>query len=307
MDRIDGTSARRSASWSDEDYEKPLPGAAEKTAANIANAPWLSDAGASTNGTRDPYPAAIFSNPAMYGPAVSLAKPPPAAAPKPEPLAAAPNALTGITLANLAAKAPTGTHTDSTRAFTCGAGYKLFPEVAKQPNGKDAVVYWTAYNRDTKRTEFLVGPDALRTFTSAPSDYATAAANGFTGGDEVTRESAKAVDAAMRDGFAAGAGQALHASRVAWTNPDWVVKTVTNTSATFVQSVAVADRLKVDMRAAAAERAVGEVGSTTYLEHVNNDLPLGKTEGTRTLNCAILARSRRTQPWVALRRRRYRA
>lgn len=54
------------------------------------------------------------------------------------------------------------------------------------------------------------------------------------GGDEVTRESVKAVDEAMRHGFAAGLGQALHASHVAWTNPDWVVKTVTNTSATFV-------------------------------------------------------------------------
>ena len=289
MDRIEGSSTARAATWNDDEYDKPLPGVAQKSAANIANAPWLSDAAPGTNGVPGAYPAAIFSNPAMYGPAVSLAKPPALAAPKPEPLAAAPNSLKGITLANVAAKLPTGTRTDSTRAFSCGAGYKLYPEVAKQPDGKDAIVYWTAFNRETKRTEFVVGPDALRTFTSAPRDYATAAANGFMGGDEVTRESVKAVDEAMRHGFAAGVGQALHASHVAWTNPDWIVKTVTNTSATFVQSVAVADRLKVDMRAVAAERAVGEVGSTSFLEHVNNDLPLGKTEGTRAMNCANCA------------------
>ena len=134
-----------------------------------------------TKGDPSAYPAAIFSNPAVVGPAVSLAKAPARAAPKPDPLSAAPNSLKGITLANVAAKLPTGTRTDSTRAFSCGAGYKLYPEVVKQPDGKDAIVYWTAFNRETKRTEFVVGPDALRTFTSAPRDYATAAANGFIG------------------------------------------------------------------------------------------------------------------------------
>ncbi len=268
MSGIDGVSGNRSSPWQ-EDYEKPLNGAAQKTAVNVANAPWLDDA--SRAPIRDaPYPAAIFSNPAMLGPAVSLAKPPPPAAPKPEPLAAAPNARQGVTLANLAENVPTGTRTDAARAFTCGAAYKLYPEVAKQADGKDGVVYWTAYNAETKRVEFLVGPDALKAFTSAPSDFANAAVNGFMGAhDAATHESVKAVDLAMRKGFAAGVGQALHASVVAWSDPDWVVKTTTNVTSAFVQSVTVTERLRVEARTVAAKAAAAEPSANGFIQHVN--------------------------------------
>ncbi len=96
-------------------------------------------------------------------------------------------------------------------------------------DGGDAVVYWTAFNTDTRRVEFLVGPDALKTFTSAPSNYAVAAANGFMGEqDAATIESAKVVDKGMREGFGAALRQLGHAWRVAGSDPKWVAKTVFN-------------------------------------------------------------------------------
>lgn len=228
MSGIDGVSGRKSSPWEDT-FEKPLPKEAEKTAANIANAPWLQDADGGRNSARAAYPTAIFSNPAMFGPAVSLAPPPPPPAAHPAPLAAAPNAMHGVTLANLAENVPSGTRSDPSRAFTCGAGYKLYPEVSKQPDGKDAVVYWNAFNKETKRVEFLVGPDSLKTFTSAPSEYATAAANALMGEqDGATRESMRVVDVAVRRGFGPAIDHLATASIEAWTDPKWVAKTTFN-------------------------------------------------------------------------------
>ncbi|MCW3013527.1 MAG: hypothetical protein JWO02_619, partial [Solirubrobacterales bacterium] len=82
MDGIDGASGRTSSPWED-DFDRPLPGAAQKDAVNVANAPWLTDATKSTPASLPArgapsltseirYPAAVFSNPAMFGPAVSL-------------------------------------------------------------------------------------------------------------------------------------------------------------------------------------------------------------------------------------------
>ena len=104
--------------------------------------------------------------------------------------------------------------------------------------------------------------------------------------DAATHESVKAVDLAMRKGFAAGVGQALHASVVAWSDPDWVVKTTTNVASAFVQSVTVAERLRVEARTVAAEAAVAEPSANGFIEHVNQDLPIGKTWGNRETNCA---------------------
>lgn len=126
MSDIDSVSRSKSPSWLDE-YDKPLPGAAQKTAQNLANSPWLATAPATKEETALAHPPAIFTNPAMLGAPVVLAPPPPAAPVKPAPLAAAPNARHGVTLANLAEDVPKGTRTDQTRAFTCGAGYKRRP------------------------------------------------------------------------------------------------------------------------------------------------------------------------------------
>lgn len=289
MSDVDGVSRSKSPSWLDE-YDKPSPGAAEKTAQNVANSPWLATAPATKEETALAHPPAIFTNPAMLGAPVVLAPPPPAAPVKPAALAAAPNARHGVTLANLAEDVPKGTRTDQTRAFTCGAGYKLYPEVARQLDGKDAILYWTAFNAETKRVEFLVGPDSLTAFTSAPKDFATAAANGFMGdGDEVTHESVKAVDVAMRKGVGPAVGQLWHASGVAWSNPDWAAKTVANVASAFVGSTDAANRMRLDQRAVAAERSIAQPDANHFIEHINKDLPLGKMPGTRDMNCANAA------------------
>ncbi len=61
MDRIEGSSTARAATWNDDEYDKPLPGAAQKTAANIANAPWLSDAAVGTKGVGECQSSCRFS------------------------------------------------------------------------------------------------------------------------------------------------------------------------------------------------------------------------------------------------------
>ena len=97
------------------------------------------------------------------------------------------------------------------------------------PDGKDAIVYWKAFNTEARRVDFLVGPDALSTFTSAPKDFATAAANAYIGEqDAATRESAKVVDLAVREGFGPAIGHLGAASKAAWSDPKWVAKTVFN-------------------------------------------------------------------------------
>lgn len=286
MGGIDGVSTRRPSS--SEEYEKPLPDAAGKAADNRANAPWLVD-GSRLAGQQTAYPAAIFENPAMYGPGVALAPPAPPAAARPEALAAAPNARHGITLANLADGLPTGTRTDAARAFTCGAGYKLYPEVARQPDGKDAIVYWTAFNAQAKRVEFVVGPDALKTFTSAPSDFAIAAANGFMGEqDAATRESAKVVDIGMRDGFGAALRQLGHAWRVAGSDPKWVAKTALNVASSFAPG-GPARGASSEVRAAVSEADEAARIAGGSIRKVNKDLPLGNTIGVRDRNCANCA------------------
>ena len=96
-------------------------------------------------------------------------------------------------------------------------------------DGKDAIVYWKAFNTEARRVDFLVGPDALSTFTSAPKDFATAAANAHIGEqDAATRESAKVVDLAVREGFGPAIGHLGAASKAAWSDPKWVAKTVFN-------------------------------------------------------------------------------
>ena len=290
-----GVSGGRSSPW-EESFEKQLPEEAKKQAVNIANAPWLAappEAAVSSSARQGTYPAAMFSNPAMFGQPVALAEPSSAstaAHPKPAALPVAPDARRGVSLANLADDVLRGTRTDPTRAFTCGAGYKLYPEVARQPDGKDALVYWKAFNTETKRTEFLVGPDSLHAFTSAPSDYRTAAANAFLGEqDAVTRASAKTVDVAVREGFGPATRELWKAQLTAWTDPAWVAKTTVNVVSAVGPASAAKAELRLQARAAAAEAVVSEPSATGFIAHVNDDLPLGKLAGTRTMNCANCA------------------
>jgi hypothetical protein len=223
MSGVDGIGGGRTSPWEDY-YEKPLPKEAQKAAVAVANAPWL-DRGSQAH----TYSPEMFSNPAMRGAAVMLAPPPPPpATPKPTPLAAAPDAFRGVELA-LTASIPPYERTDTTRAISCGP-YKLYPAVKRDGAGGEAVVYWHAVNRETKRGDFIVGPDALGAFTADPQKYAEVALRVFANGepDKQTVESMKVVDAAMNKGPAAALTQLGHAWAQALTDPEWVVRRTTD-------------------------------------------------------------------------------
>ncbi|MDB4944536.1 MAG: hypothetical protein JWP97_4070 [Labilithrix sp.] len=293
MEGIDGAS-RRTPAWQD-DYDKPLPGAERKQRENVANAPWLTEP--SRLGTQtSSYSPAMFSNPAMQGKPVGLAERPAhaVATPRSE-LSAAANARRGITLANLADGLPKDTRTDPSRAIRVG-DYKLYPEVTKDPDGKDGAVYWTAFNTEPKRVEFVVGPDALETFKAEPKLYAVAAANGFMGEqDAATRESAKVVEIGLRLGFGAALRQLGHAWRVAGTDPKWVAKTAfnvatasagasTTTRATCAE--AKAESSAIQSSAASGTSPAGSAARAHTIADINPGFP---TAPGRTLNCVNCA------------------
>jgi len=190
----------------------------------VANAPWAVDV--ERVGASQTYPSAIFTNPAMQGSPVAFSPPPPPSPPKAvdaQPLVVARHAEHGITAAPL-------------RAFTCGAGYKLYPELKMQEDGKEAVLYYTAVNVAEGRAEFIVGPDSLATFTSNPKDFADAALRFFAQGmpNEVSAASGKVVDAAMREGFGAAFRQLGKAWMTAIKDPEWVVQNGTQVAAGLV-------------------------------------------------------------------------
>jgi len=222
MSGIDGIGGSRTSPWEDY-YEKPLPKEAQKAEVAVASAPWLDRVDHAPA-----YSPAMFSNPAMRGPAVVLAPPPPPATSKPAALAAAPDAFRGIELA-ITASTPRYERSDTTRAVSCGP-YKLYPAVMRDGAGGEAVVYWHAVNRETKREDFVVGPDAFTAFTSDPQKYAEVALRVFANGepDKQTVESMKVVDVAMKDGPGAALAQLAHAWKVALTDPEWVVRRATD-------------------------------------------------------------------------------
>ena len=274
------------------EYDRPLPDAARRTSENVANAPWLTDP--ARLGYSLPPSTAIFSNPAMGGQPVVLATsapPDPAAAGRP--LAAAENARKGITLANLADDLPSGTHTDAGRVQIAG-NYRLYPEVSKGPDGKDAVQYWTAYNTETKRVEFVVGPDSLQMFKTEPNLYAVAAANGFMGEqDAATKASAKVVEVGMREGFGAALRQLGKAWRIAGSDPKWVAKTVFNVvtasagGGTTTPATCAEARTEVGAMGAAGD--VSPAASTARAHTLADINPGGITAPGRGVNCVNCA------------------
>lgn len=253
---MEGVTQRR-VSRQQELYEAPLPQNEQRARENVVNAPWAIDV--ERLPATAPLPAAIFSNPAMRGPAVAFAPPPPPPREKPRDLPAAPDALHGIGLAPLRAEElPRGTRTDLSRAFTCGAGYKLYPETKRQADGSEAIVYWTAVNVAEKRAEFVIGPDSLSTFTSNPKDFSEAAIRFFWAGepDKVNRESGKVVDLAMREGFGAAFRQLGRAWTEALKDPHWVASTVTTTVTSLAGGSTVGAAVaKEETRTLAATRA----------------------------------------------------
>lgn len=144
---------------------------------------------------------ALFANPCAR-----FNTPPPTPIPPDGILKTAPNAWKGIQLKCLAENLPAVTRTATERPLI-GGSYKLFPALARQPDGTESTVYWTAYNTQTKRAEFIVGPDSLTTFTSEPVLFEAAAGNAYMNGEpnRWQLESMKSVDAFMREGVTSSA------------------------------------------------------------------------------------------------------
>jgi hypothetical protein len=176
------------------------------------------------------YHSAMFTNAALVTKTAATPAPPPCAAlaiPPPKPLPPgipppAPNAYHGIQLLCLADDLPHVSRTATDRAVFVGP-YKLFPVLARQPDNSEAVVFFTAYNSLTKRGEFVVGPNDVARFASAPLLFQVAAANAYAHGEpnKWELESMKTVDAAMRKGPFAALSHLGAAWLEAVKDPDW--------------------------------------------------------------------------------------
>ncbi len=172
--------------------------------------------------------------------------------------------------------------------------YRLYPEVSKGADGKDAVNYWTAYNTETKRVEFVVGPGSLQTFKTEPKLYAVAAANGFMGEpDAATRESAKVVEVGMREGFGAAFRQLGKAWRAAGSDPKWVAKTVFNvvtaSAGGTTATRATCAEAKTEVGAMGAAADVSPAASTARAHTLADINPGGVTAPGRGMNCVNCA------------------
>ncbi len=167
-----------------------------------------------------------------------LALPTPArrAAPPPAPkdstpalpsLPAAPDALHGTKLAWLAENLPRTERSPVGHVVTAG-DYRLHPQMQKVAGGGEAVAYWTAHNVLTKRTEFVVGPDSLESFTRNTHIYVDAAARSASQGVPTHLyevESQRVVESLMNEGLGAGLRHLGQAWGAAFHDPHWWTKT----------------------------------------------------------------------------------
>jgi len=238
MSGIDGLSrTSHSNPWENPpDCERPKPKASP--------APWDLDMRRVPEAVRQ-YDPSMFSNPALTrgsgggtstntSTGTAISAPIAASAPSPPPPprtspgipASAPNAYRGIQLRCIADDLPHVTRTATDRPIACGT-YKLYPALARQADGSEALVFWTAVNTQTKRGEFVVGPESLTRFMSAPDLFEIAAANAYLHGEPNSweRESMKAVDAAMRKGPLAALPQLGKAWVEAVKDPEWWMHT----------------------------------------------------------------------------------
>jgi hypothetical protein len=226
MGGVDATSGTRTSRW-DDLYDDPACKASachgSSARAPAAAAPWASDGAHVPEAVRS-YDPAMFSNPALRGPpaAAPVAAQAPAVASAPDPLPAAADAYHGIRLACIAGDLPPMSRTDAASIVRVGA-YTLQPAVRIQQDGSKSLLYWTAVNRDAKRAEFIIGPEALDTFRKNVSSYENAGATAYMNGEpnEWQRLSMKAVDDAMRSGPTAALGTLKSAWSAAVRDPSW--------------------------------------------------------------------------------------
>ena len=252
MSGPEGVGERKVSSWQ-EAYDRPIPGEDTKQHANVANAPWAVDVDRLPAGA--PLPTAVFENLAMRGPTVALvaASQPRPVSPSPQagaatraavvqpPLRVASDAFQGIKLAPSAGALPRSDRADTTRTITAGP-YKLYPEVRKEADGTDSVVFYKAVNRETKRAEFVVGPESLEPFKANAQQYSEVGLRVFAHGDldGGAVASMKVMETAMDKGLVAAFKELPAAWNEARKDPRWV----TNTTLQLVTSAVPAARVE---------------------------------------------------------------
>jgi hypothetical protein len=296
----DGVSERKTPAWQDY-YERPLPGEEARKQVNIANAPWAIDVDRLPPGA--PIPPQVFANPAMGGPTVALAPPPtpppapkastsvgtpqrPAAASIDTPLRIAPDAFHGIKLTPSAGPLPPSDRADTRRAVTVGP-YRLFPELRRDPDGVDSVVFYKAVNRETKRADFVVGPAELEKFKGNVKEYSEVALRVFAHGDPDggAVASMRVMETAMDKGFVAALKELPSAWNEARKDPRWVANTTIQVVTSAVPAARVEGAVVKEASAAAETEAVAAGGA---IRNINVD-PAVPLRGTRTMNCANCA------------------
>ncbi len=148
----------------------------------------------------------------------------------PAPLPVAPNAAHGVTIAYLAEDLPFVSRSSAAHRETAGA-YRLEPMLTKDASGREGLAYYNAFNTETKRVEFVVGPDSLEAFKSQTDWFASAGALSFANGGPKTSwelESARVMNSVMRDGLRAGMTHFARAWNEAVRDPVFWGRLVTN-------------------------------------------------------------------------------
>jgi hypothetical protein len=197
------------------------------------------------------------------------------------PLPAAPDAVRGVHSAALVDALPHARRTSLSHTLATG-DYRLHPAVDEH----DAVLYYAAFNTQTKRVEYIVGPAATSTFRLDPDGLAHAAALTFAEGAPATKwqvESMKTVDAMMNEGPRAGIGHLGQAWGAAVRDPNWWGEVIAGQAV----GVGVAGTVEaLETRAAARAMARGDVAVaraeakvTRYEPTITADASLPAGEG----------------------------
>jgi hypothetical protein len=279
MSAVDRVRQRRT----ERDYEAPIPGEKERQANLVANAPWDVDV-TRLSSSPTTYSPDMFSNPALTrasavtpSPVVTPAEVSPTMEQQPR---IAPDAYKGIALTSVAdvPSLPSGGP-----SLPVG-NYRLHPMMAKQSDGSPAIAYYVAYNVDTKKSDYVVGPRSVETFRAAHRQLENLAAlynqNGWR---PYEQSSARVVDQLMKHGFDGALAGLKNATKEAVCDPVFWGRLLMN----VVTSAAAAKKAP----AAAAElegtsTATQAASKFTYKE-VNPGYP--KTPGTtkNCVNCAV--------------------
>src|SRR5262249_1992083 len=163
--------------------------------------------------------------------------------------------------AALAGELPPTRGADPTQTVSAG-DYKLYAQVAKQPDESSATVYYNAWNTKTKRVDFVVGPDSTALFAQDPKGFAHAAALTMAQGAPTTawqRESMKVADTSSDEGLGARLRHLGYASDAALKTAEFYAQIIENEALGVALGEVAKPALSTVRADAAAIRAEAEV------------------------------------------------